>query len=149
MGELSLDPGDDQIARAAFRRGEERVLRPARALQRVRDLVLGREDRGAAEIELGEHQRVAGRVLSGDRSELRGLVAADEVIRELEKVDRDARLEQGILDERKDLVQFGPREVERLEVLKAARAKHPALERLTPARELGKETFRVGARERR
>jgi len=51
-------------------------------------------------MELGKHQRIARSVFLRDRRELRGLLAPDEVIGKLEKVDRDARLEQGVLDMR-------------------------------------------------
>src|SRR3979411_3218906 len=115
MGELALDPRDDQISRSAFRRGEESVLSPPGALERLDDLVLRGEDRRASEIELGEPQRVAGRVLLGDPRKLGRLLATDEVIGELQEVDRDARLEERILDLGKNLIELGPREVDRLE----------------------------------
>jgi len=149
MSELPLDARDDQVARAALWRGEEGVLSAPCALQRAGDLVLRRENGGVAEVQLGEHQRVASGMLLGDLRELRRLVAADEVIRELEKIDRDPRLEQRLLDQGKDFIELGPREIERLEVLEASCAKDSPLERLTSARELRKETFGVGTRERR
>src|SRR5205814_9821963 len=149
MGELALDACDDQVARSALRRREESVLGAPRALQCVGDLVLRREDGRVAEVELREHQRVARGVLLCDRGELRGLLAANEVIGELEEIDRDARLEQRILYLRKDFVQLGPRQIEGLEVFETASAQDPPLERLTSARELRKEPFGVGTRERR
>ena len=149
MRELPLDTRDDEIARASLRRRQKRILGTPRALQRIGDLVLGRENGGVAEMELGQHQRIAGGVLLRDLREPRSLVAPHEVVRELEKVDRDPRLEERLFDQWKDFVQLGPRKIERLEVLEAACAKDPPLERLTSAREQGKETFRVGTRERR
>ena len=149
MRELALHARDDQIPRAALRGCEQRILGASRALQRVGDLVLRREDGGVTEIKLGEHQRIASGVLLRDRGELRGLLAADEVVGELKQIDRDARLEQRILDLREDLVQLGPSEIERLEVLEAPRTQHAALERLTSARKQRKEPLGVGARERR
>ena len=149
MSELTLDAGDNEVARSSLRRGEEGVLRASRALERVRDLVLRREDGRVAEVEFGEHQWVAGGVLLRDLCEPRCFVAPHEVVRELEQVDRDPRLEERLFDQWKDFVQLGPRKIERLEVLEAACAEDPPLERLTSAREQGKETFRVGTRERR
>ena len=147
--ELALHARDNQITGAALRRRKERVLGTSRALQRVGDLVLRGEDGRVAEVELGEHQWVSGCVLLGDLREPRRFVAADEVIGKLEKIDRDPRLEQRLLDEGKDFIELGPREIKGFEVLEAARAKDSPLERLTPAREQGKETFGVGTRERR
>ena len=122
VGELALHPRDHQVARPAFRRGEERVLRASRTLQRARNLVLRGEHGGVAEIELGEHQRVGGGVLLGELRELRRLVATHEVVGELEKVNGHARFEKRVLDLGQDLVELRPREVERFEVFEAARA---------------------------
>src|SRR6266849_3501488 len=122
MGELALHARDDEVARSTLRRGEERVLRASRALQGVGDLVLRGEDGRGAEMELGEHQWVACGMPRGDRRQLRSLLAPDEVIGKLEKVDRDARLEQRVLDVRQDLVELSPCEVERLEVFETPRA---------------------------
>src|SRR5205823_2868043 len=66
MSELTLDAGDNEVARSSLRRGEEGVLRASRALERARDLVLRREDGRVAEVEFGEHQWVAGGVLLRD-----------------------------------------------------------------------------------
>src|SRR5258707_12495427 len=115
MRELALHACDDEIARASLWRCEERVLGASRALQRVGDLVLRRQDRGVAEIELGKHQRVAGGVPLRDLRELRGLFTPNEVIGKLEQVNGDAGFEQGILDEREDFVQLRPRKIKRFE----------------------------------
>src|SRR3979490_3306538 len=115
MRELALDTRDDEIARSALRRGEERVLSAPCALQRVGDLILRSEDGRVAEIELGEHQGVARGMFLGDLRQLRRLLAPHQVVGELEKVDRDARLEQRILYMGQDLVELCPRQIERLE----------------------------------
>ena len=140
--ELALHTRDDQVARSAFRRGQQRVLGAPRILQRVGDLVLCGEHDRVAEIELGEHQRIRGGVLVGDLRELRRLLAPHQVVGEVEKVDRDARLKERVFDLRQDLVQLGPGQVKRLEVLEAAGPQHSPLEQ-------GKEPLGVGARERR
>jgi len=69
-------------------------------------------------------------------------------IGEVEQIDRDAGLEQRVFHQRQHRIQLGPREIERLEVLEAPRAEHPALERLPTRRQLGKKTLRVDARQR-
>jgi hypothetical protein len=99
--------------------------------------------------QLGEKQRVArGRRLR-HRREADGVLAAHQVIGEVEQIDRDAREKQRILHERQHRVQLRPSQVERLEVLEAARAEHTALQRLTACRQLRKEALGVDARERR
>src|SRR5258707_848948 len=134
MRELALHACDDEIARASLWRCEERVLGASRALQRVGDLVLRREDRGVAEIELGEHQRVACSVPLRDLRELRGLFTPNEVVGKLEQVDGDPGLEQGILDEREDFIQLRPCEIKRFEVFETSRPQDSTLKCLTPAR---------------
>ena len=67
----------------------------------------------------------------------------------MQQIDRDAGKKQRIFHQRQHRVQLRPREVERLEVLEASRAKDAALQRLATGRELGKEAFGVDARERR
>ena len=75
--------------------------------------------------------------------------SADQVIGEMEQVHGDARLQPWVAKERKHLAQLGPGEVERLEVLETARAKHTALEALPSAGESGEKPLGVDARQRR
>ena len=67
----------------------------------------------------------------------------------MQQIHGDAGRQQVILHERQHRVQLGPREIERLEVLEAARSKHAALERLSTRRELREEPLGIDAGEGR
>ena len=78
-----------------------------------------------------------------------GVLAADQVIGEMEQIDRDAGEKQRIFHQRQHRTQLRPREIEGLEVLEASRAKDAALQRLATGGELWKQAFGVDARQRR
>jgi len=149
MRELALHACRDKIPRPSLRGSLQRVLAPPRARERLADLVLRGEDDRGPQVHLREQKWVSRGVLRGDLFEARRIGPTDEVIRKVEQVDRDARLEERIPDLRQDLVELRPSEVEGFEVLQASRAEDAALHCLASAGEPGKETLRVSARERR
>src|SRR5437868_11084863 len=100
-------------------------------------------------MQLDHEERIRRGVLLGELLQLRRVRTAHEVIGEMEQIDGDARLEQRIADVREDLVQLGPREIERLEVLEAPRAAHATLDALPATGEAREKPLGVGARERR
>ena len=149
MGELALHARGHEIPRASARGHREGVRATPRVDQRPTHVVRrGPYDR-RSEPKLREQQRVAGRRTLRHRREPDGVLAAHEVIGEVQQIDRDAGRQKWIFHQRKHRVQLGPREIERLEVFEAARPQHAAFERLSPRRELWKEALGVDPGERR
>ncbi len=147
MRELALHARGHQVARAATRRGGERVLRSAREREGCAHVIRRGPNDRRAEPKLRQQQGVGRGGLFGHRLQPVRLLAPHEVVREMQEIDGDARVQRGILHQRQDRVELGPREVERLEVLQTARAQHAALERLASAGELWKKSLGIGARE--
>ena len=133
MRELALHARRYEIPGPSLRGPLQRVLAAPRAGERLADLVLGGEDDRRPEMHLREEKGVGRRVLRGDPLEPRRVGPADEVIRKVEQIHSDARLEERIADLRQDLVELRPGEVKGFEVLQAARTQDTPLQGLPPA----------------
>ena len=146
--ELALHPRLHEVARPAVGSARERVERAAGTHERLGDLVLRGEHDRFAEQHLSEEVRVERCLVLGNPVVALRVLAPDQVIGEVEQVDRDARLHERVPDVRVHVRQLGPREIERLEVLEAARAQDAPLDALPAAREVGQQSLGVATGER-